>query len=178
MIIALIPFLIPFFASFVLYRFSKASKLSQARIRAIKNSESYRQRLINIFSDLEIRMENAIVEVAHGVAEIGVNTPASGGAETNLMEARNELKTNYSADSTADATRDPTPQTREVSFLTAEQKRMVRSLNTIPTMKKHRIFFTEVRNSHAILISRDPRRFEIHKKGEEVLRHWAERFEL
>lgn len=123
-------------------------------------------------------MENAIVGVAHDVAEIGVNTAASRIAQPDLVGTSIGPKANNGVGSTASATPPLASQAQHKSFLTEEQKKMVRSLNTIPHMKKYRLFFTEVRNSHAIIISRDPRRFEIHEKGVEVLTHWAERFEL
>lgn len=173
-IIAAIPLLVPIFVSLVFYRFSKSSKLSRARIKAIEGSESYQQRLIHMFSDLENRVESAFAGVAHDVAEFGVNTPVS--PEAQINGTRKELKANGDADSTASSLL--ASRAREKSFLTEAQKKMVKSLNTIPNMKKYRAFFAEVRNSHAIIISRDPRRFEIHEKGVEILRHWAERFEI
>jgi hypothetical protein len=121
-------------------------------------------------------MEDAMLDVAHDVAEIGVNTPVSREEQISTVTSNNKLKTNGNADRTANAK--PPLTSKEKSLLTEEQKQMVRSLNTIPNMKKYRAFFKEVRNSHAIIISRDPRRFAIHEKGVEVLRHWAERFEL
>ena len=123
-------------------------------------------------------MENAMLDVVHDVAEIGVNTPVSQEEQKSAMAANSHLKTTVNVSSTANAKPPITAQVREKSLLTEEQERMVRSLNTIPNMKKYRVFFAEVRNSHAIIISRDPRRFEIHKQGMEILRHWAERFEL
>ena len=175
-IIAAIPLLVPLFASFLFYRVSKSSKLSRARIKTIEGSESYQQRLIHMFSDLENRMENAMADVAHNVAEIGVNTPVSQEEQRSTVVANGNLKTD--AISTGNIKPPPLAQVREKSLLTKEQQEMVRSLNTIPNMKKYRVFFTEVRNSHAIIISRDPRRFEIHEKGVEILKHWSERFEL
>lgn len=123
-------------------------------------------------------MENAMVGMAHDVAEIGVNTPTSQEEQKTTLAANSKLEANDSANSTANTKPPITSPAREKSLLTEEQEKMVRSLNAIPNMKKYRAFFTEVRNSHAIIISRDPRRFEIHEKGVEVLRHWAERFEL
>ena len=168
----------PLFVSFVLYRIAKASKLSRARIRTIEGSESYQQRLIHVFLDLEDRMGNAILDVAHDVAEIGVNTPVPPEAQIRSLALNNKLKTNGDAGSTANAKPPLTSKAQRKSLLTEEQERMVRWLNTIPNMRKYPVFFTEVRTSHAIIISRDPRRFAIHEKGFEVLRHWSERFEL
>lgn len=119
-----------------------------------------------------------MADVAHDVAEIGVNTPVSQGEQRSTTAANSRLKTNDDGSGNANARPPLTSQAREGSLLTQEQENMVRSLNTIPNMKKYRVFFEEVRNSHAIIISRDPRRFEIHERGVEVLRHWAERFGL
>jgi len=118
------------------------------------------------------------MDVAHDVAEIGVNTPLSHEEQISTVVTNDKLKINDDADGIADAKPLSTSQAREQSLLTEEQKKMVRSLNTVPNMKKYRALFAEVRNSHAIIISRDPRRFEIHEKGVEILTHWAERFEL
>lgn len=177
-IIVAIPLLMPVFISLVLYNFSKSSKHSRARIRAIEGSESYRQRLIHMFSAFENQMESAIVGVAHDVAEIGVGTSVPQEARSGNVMVGKGFETNGNSSSTAHATPFVTSKAREKSLLTEEQKEMVRSLNTIPNLKKHRVFFPEVRNSHAIIISRDPRRFKIHEKGLEVLGHWAERFDL
>jgi hypothetical protein len=122
-------------------------------------------------------MENAIVDVAHDVAEIGADTPASQQEQITTLAPNNSLRTNGNADGAANAQPPLVSNPRGKSLLTGEQEKMVRSLNTIPNMKKYRVFFTEARTSHAIIISRDPR-FAIHEKGVEVLRHWAERFEL
>jgi len=119
-----------------------------------------------------------MVGVAHDVAEIGVNTPVSQEEQISTTSANKFTTTDGNADCTTSAKTPLMSNVREKSLLTEEQKKMVRSLNTIPNMKKYRVFFSEVRNSHAIIISRDPRRFEIHEKGVEVLGHWAERFEL
>jgi len=117
-------------------------------------------------------MENAMLDAAHDVAEIAVSQEEP----VRVVASNTKPKVNGNADSTAHA---KTPLTsKRKSLLTEEQAKMVRSLNTIPNMKKYRVFFTGIRTSHAIIISRDPRRFAIHEKGVEVLSHWAERFEL
>ena len=67
---------------------------------------------------------------------------------------------------------------REQPIFTDSQLEMVASLNALPNLRKEMAFFDHVRNSHAMIVSRDVKRFEFHKKGESVLRHWADRFEL
>lgn len=44
----------------------------------------------------------------------------------------------------------------------------------MPELKKERAMFRKVANSHGIIISRDVKRFAMHKEGEPVVRHWAE----
>jgi hypothetical protein len=63
------------------------------------------------------------------------------------------------------------------SLLTPIQQRMVMSLNKLP-ITKERVFFPNVRNSHAMIVSRDVKRFDFHKLGEPVIRHWADSFIL
>lgn len=178
LVIVAIPLLVPVFVSVVFYRLSKSSKLSRARVKTLEGSESYKQRLIHIFSDFENRVGNAMLDVAHDVAEIGVDTTVSQGEQRGAVMGNNKFKAADNANGTASTKPEITPQSGEKSLLTEEQQKMVRSLNTIANMKKYRAFFVEVRNSHAIIISRDARRFEIHEKGLEILKHWAERFEL
>lgn len=58
-------------------------------------------------------------------------------------------------------------------LVTPAQKRMAEWLNQLP-FQKHLAFFPGVRNSHGMIICRDSRRFEQHKRGESVVRHWAD----
>lgn len=55
--------------------------------------------------------------------------------------------------------------------------KIVKWLNLIP-IKKEIAYFPSVRNSHAIIVCRDIKRFESHRMGEGVLRHWANSFIL
>lgn len=59
--------------------------------------------------------------------------------------------------------------------VTPTQKRMVEWLNQLP-FQKHLAFFPGVRNSHGMIICRDSHRFDQHKRGESVVRHWADHF--
>lgn len=63
------------------------------------------------------------------------------------------------------------------SVLTPLQRRMAESLNNLP-IQKELAFIDTVRNSHGSIICRDVKRFEFHRTGEGVLRHWAESFTL
>jgi hypothetical protein len=57
------------------------------------------------------------------------------------------------------------------------QLKLIENLNQLP-FHKHTAHFPGMFSSHAIIISRDVKRFEFHKKGEGVLRHWADHFIL
>ncbi|KAF5362471.1 hypothetical protein D9756_002304 [Leucocoprinus leucothites] len=61
--------------------------------------------------------------------------------------------------------------------VTPTQKKMAKWLNQLPFQKKL-AFFPWVRNSHAMIICRDSHRFHQHKRGEGVVRHWADNFEF
>ncbi|KAF8323474.1 putative serine esterase-domain-containing protein [Cantharellus anzutake] len=62
--------------------------------------------------------------------------------------------------------------------LTPLQLQMAMNLNSIPQLKKKLAYIDGVVNSHAVIISRDVKRFEVHKKGRGVVRNWAESFVL
>ncbi|KAG8894499.1 hypothetical protein FRB99_001224, partial [Tulasnella sp. 403] len=63
-------------------------------------------------------------------------------------------------------------------ILTPAQERIIVNLNTLPGLKKEFVFLDGVRNSHATIVSRDLKHFDFHKRGEGVLRHLADHFEL
>jgi hypothetical protein len=63
------------------------------------------------------------------------------------------------------------------ALLTSSQLQCIENLNKIPQLKKELAFFEGVRNSHAMIVCRDPN-FKVHLEGEGVLRHWADHFEL
>jgi hypothetical protein len=65
-----------------------------------------------------------------------------------------------------------------VARTTPAQRRMVAALNALPQLKKERAFIADVMNSHGTIIARDIKKYEFHKVGEGVLRHWADAFIL
>ena len=62
-------------------------------------------------------------------------------------------------------------------IISANHKKIVNWLNSLP-IKKEIAYFPAVRNSHAIIVCRDVQRFEVHRLGESLLRHWANCFIL
>jgi hypothetical protein len=64
-------------------------------------------------------------------------------------------------------------------ILTDRQKQMVKNINEgVPKLQKVLAYIHPVRNAHAIIVSRDVKRFELHRMGEGVLRHFADHFVL
>jgi len=68
--------------------------------------------------------------------------------------------------------------TQQQPVLRPSQHRMVVSLNALPKMKKHFAFIHPLTNAHGTIIARDVKQFEFHRRGEGVLRHLADHFEL
>jgi hypothetical protein len=75
---------------------------------------------------------------------------------------------------------DPSPSyqpenlnSKQHPIITPNHIRIATWLNSLP-IKKELAFFPAVRNSHAMIISRDVKRFEIHRLGKSVVRHWAQ----
>ncbi|KAF9563081.1 DUF676-domain-containing protein [Agrocybe pediades] len=62
-------------------------------------------------------------------------------------------------------------------IITPNHKQIANWLNSLP-IKKELAYFPNVRNSHAMIISRDVKRFELHRLGEPLIRHWASSFIL
>ena len=56
------------------------------------------------------------------------------------------------------------------------QKKIVAWLNTLPGLKKELVYIHPARNAHPVIISRDAERFPSRKRGEGVIRHWADHF--
>lgn len=63
----------------------------------------------------------------------------------------------------------------EQPILTPLQRKIAASLNKLP-FKKERAYIENVQNSHAVILCRDLKKFEAHKMGAGVLRHWAASF--
>ena len=57
------------------------------------------------------------------------------------------------------------------------QHKIAASLNQLP-IEKELAYIPDVVNSHAIIVCRDIKRFETHRVGEGVVRHWAASFIL
>lgn len=135
--------------SLIVINLSMATRSSRARIRLLESDESNKGKLIHILADLEHDVESAVVDF--------IDNP------------------------------DPTPSRSafgkkvklpsEQPILTPLQRKIAASLNKLP-IKKELAYIENVRNSHAVIVCRDVKRFEGHKVGEGVVRHWATSFIL
>jgi len=68
-------------------------------------------------------------------------------------------------------------RSHEQPIISSNHKKIVNWLNLLP-IKKEIAYFPEVWNSHPVIVCRDVKHFESHRKGEGVLRHWANSFIL
>ena len=154
MMYILLPILIPVFISLIITRLSIASQSSRARIKQLEK-ESHatgHQKLADILAELEREMEEVVVD---------------------LIDNNNNSPTDLSSPASISSS----SSSRAHPIITANHKKIVNWLNVIP-IKKEVAYFPGVRNSHAMVVCRDIKRFEFHRKGEGVLRHWANSFIL
>ncbi|KAK0467087.1 DUF676-domain-containing protein [Desarmillaria tabescens] len=156
---ALLPVLIPIGASLIIVRLSLASRSSRARIRLLeKENESNGERLIHLLSDLERQVEDAVVDI--------IDDPGITSSSKNVLPEKDKRK--MKEDSTASELK---------AILTPLQQKLVRALNTL-LIKKELVYLDIGHNSHATIISRDVKRFEMHRLGWGVIKHWADSFVL
>ena len=160
------PILLPLLISLVITRLALASHASRARIKLLeKDSEqSNAERLVHVIGRLEREMEAVAVDMLDAPG-----SPSPSDAESSQPELA-------AAKADLDAASKVQAEQKENLVLSDIQKKIVVWLNTLPCLKKERAFIHPVRNSHAVIISRDVKRFPGHKQGEGVIRHWADHF--
>ncbi|KAJ7115950.1 putative serine esterase-domain-containing protein [Mycena epipterygia] len=146
----MLPLLIPTVISLIIIRLSLAARSSRARIRLLESDASNTQKLRHVLAQLEKQVEDAVVDL--------IDDDAGGEPLSDPERALAKCK-------------------QEQPVLTPMQRRIAASLNRLP-LKKERAYFPSARNSHAVIICRDVTRFEAHRAGEGVLRHWADSFIL
>jgi len=149
-IYVLLPILIPLGISFAVYRLSMATRSSRARIKSLESDQS--STLFSTLAHLEKQVEDAVADVIDDPSPTCEEDSPSGAEEPPLLP--------------------------EQPILTPLQRKMITSLNKLPNLKKEAAFITSVRNSHAVIVCRDVKRFSAHKRGEGIIRHWADSFIL
>jgi len=153
LVYALLPVVFPTFISLALLRLAISSHHSRTRLKALEVDKSSRERLVHIVAELESNVESAVLDIY----DDSQGMPASPSPIP---------RTNPGQESR------PSSQ----ALLSPVQRRCIENLNKIPQLQKERAFFMGVRNSHAMVVCRDVKRFKYHLEGEGVLRHWADHF--
>lgn len=188
LVYAAVPVLMPMLLMLILTRLSLDSRKSRVRVQLLEKSgsESSTERLVHTLARLEREMETAMV----GLIDNPGTAPSSPPRTPPASDHDSELGLGAGLSADADETlgkeskvmlglhpsaTPPAPEQQHV-MLTELQLKLVRTLNTLPHLQKTLVFIHPVRNSHAVIISRDVKRFEAHRRGEGVLRHWADHF--
>ncbi|KAI0676040.1 DUF676-domain-containing protein [Trametes maxima] len=192
LVFILTPVLIPVLFTLIITRLSLASHASRSRIKKLEKDESGAERLVHIVGRLEREVEDAVVDMFDNAGTSTANrtaseptlvVPVSSSASTPLSAStsrsgsespNSDLKLVAAVEGSANVATEE--QHSSVLALNATQRKLVAWLNTLPGLKKELVFIHPVRNSHAVIISRDVKRFPSHKQGEGVLRHWADHF--
>ena len=161
------PILVPLALSLIITRLALASHASRARIKLLEKEESSRERLVHVIGRLEREMEDAVVDMFDSPG--GLSDAES--SQPSLSAGVSAAKADLDAASKAQAE-------QKDLVLSDVQKKIVAWLNTLPGLKKELAFIHPVRNAHAVIISRDVKRFPSHRPGEGVIRHWADHFTI
>ena len=143
----MLPILFPIFLCLTIVKLSISSRRSRSRIKLLEAEDpSATQRLVHIVGQLKHKVEDDIV--VDTVDDPPISIPLSGLSK----------------------------KPKESPRVTLSQRKMATQLNTLPQLKKERVYIPDVRNSHTTIIARDIQTLEFHKIGEGVLRHWADVF--
>lgn len=158
--------LFPFLVIMVMTRFTLASRASHARIKLLEaNSESTGERLKNLLAKIEKDMEDAVEDVGEaffpGPGSTGEDSERQSTEPLWSLGLHRKLKKDKSQ-----------------PVLTPAQCIMITNLNTLPNLSKHIVFIHPIRNSHGTIICRNIKTISEHRRGEGVLRHWADGMEL
>lgn len=159
----LLPLLIPVGISVAVIRISLSAHHSRARIRLLEQDESSSEKLIHILAQLEKNVEDVVVDL---IDDSGPSPVASSSTDVSTTDGQALTKK-------AKKTKLPPEQ----PILTPLQRNIAASLNKLP-IKKELAYIWSVRNSHATIVCRDVKRFEAHREGEGIVRHWATSFVL
>ncbi|KAL1747599.1 putative serine esterase-domain-containing protein [Schizophyllum fasciatum] len=172
LIYATLPLVVPLFLSLVLFRLGMSARKSRRRIKLLEadpSKLSNGETLMQAVAKLEKDMEDAVADMMENPSgEESDDTLAQADAVLTENDGKGKLKRCRSRQSN---------QPKSVARIAPLQRKMAAALNELP-IQKERAFIENVRNSHAVIISRDVKNFDWHRQGEGVIRHWADSFEL
>ena len=164
----MLPVLIPPVVSLVLIRLILASRSSRARIKLLEEDEGNEQKLFHILRDVEEEMEAAVVDL--------IGDPADSSPTTSDSECSKELSLHRRRSGSMSKHKKQKPKPQQ-PILTPTQRQIVANLNKL-NLKKDRAFIHPVRNSHAVIVCRDVKRFKVHEVGRGAIKHCADGFVL
>jgi hypothetical protein len=162
--------MIPIGIILALIRSTLSARSSRARIKLLEKDTSKGQRLIHVMAQLEQDIENAVVNLVDDAGPVSDTPP--------LSDIDTDTDTDTSLTKSNDKGKSKSRPTPLQPILTPLQRKMVASLNSIPSLKKERAFIAGVRNAHAALVCRAVKWVPLHRIGEGVIRHWADNFIL
>ena len=178
---AFLPVLIPIFLLLVATRFTLSSRSSHARVKLLESDkESMSRRLIAAWAKLEKDIEDAVEDIV----EESILPATSGGPNGNATNSGGETGSTLTLTGNSGSTvgRISVPASPGVDksqpLLRPAQHRMIANLNSLPNLTKHVAFIHPVRNAHSIIICRNVATMREHRKGEGVLRAWADGMKL
>lgn len=169
---AMFPVIIPLVALLVPTRFLFSSRASRTRVSNLQHES--KSRFVQVFANLQQGLSQATEDVLEQTGAPGVPPPMP------IPPVRpHTIQTTGVSNSNKDTTTSPTtihsPSVSSQPLLTQFQRAMLMGLNDLPNVHKHLVWITPARNTHAVVIWREPQ-FPGHARGEGVLRHWADHF--
>ncbi|GJJ10922.1 hypothetical protein Clacol_005151 [Clathrus columnatus] len=180
----LFPILFPLLLSFVIFRLSFDMKASRGRIRLLENDPAKANRLVNALRSIEKGMDDVVADIMDDPGLPSSSPSPSESSTPSLHLTPTKAPTQGHTDIPTSSTLmksslQSTPS--ELLYepkLTPLQHKIIDRLNRLPQLQKHYAFIDKLMNTHATIISRDRKRFAFHVRGEGVLRHWADGFEI
>jgi len=146
----------------------------------LESDKSDNNPLMHIVAKLEADLETGIMDMYDeaDASRTPQGTPESSDDITKELQAQPAARGVCKSSSDKDKDKEKARKAAFEPLLTPMQRRCIENLNKIPQLKKERAFFKNVRNTHAMIVCRDVKRFQFHEEGEGVLRHWADHFVL
>jgi len=178
---AFLPVLIPIFLLIVATRFTLSSRSSHARVKLLESDkEGMARRLIAAWAKLEKDVEDAVEDIVEESILPAMSGGTNGSATDSGGETGSTLTLTGNLGSTVGAIYLPISLdvAKSQPLLRPAQHRMIANLNSLPNLTKHVAFINPVRNSHSIIICRNVATMTEHKKGEGVIRAWADGMKL
>jgi hypothetical protein len=178
----LLPVLLPIILLIVSTRFMLSSRSSHARVKLLASDQkSMTRRLIAVWAQLEKDMEDVVEENILPAMGRVPNSNFTGSDEAASTASTSTLTGSLESTSHVhpQGSSLPPPTTRKSQpLVTPAQHRMIANLNSLPNLTKHVAFIDPVRNSHSIIVCRSAATMMEHRKGEGVLRAWANGMKL